>query len=673
MTNPLLDTWTPPYGLPPFDRIEDAHFAPGLEAALTEARAEIAAIAGSAEAPTFDNTIRPLEAGARKLGQVVRVFYHVAATDSTPAREALQKDFSAKLSAYNSEVISNAALFARIAAVWEGREALGAEEARVAELYYKDFTRAGAALTGADKDRMTEINARLAMLGTEFTQNLLADERDWVMPLADADLEGLPEFVVATARAAAEERGMEGHVVTLSRSLIVPFLQFSPRRDLREKAYEAWVARGEHDGPTDNRGIAAEVLALREERAKLLGYDSFADYKLEPEMAKTPAAVRDLLMAVWAPAKAAAEADAEVLTAMMQEDGVNGPLEAWDWRYYSEKRRQAEHDLDEAELKPYLQLDKMIEAAFDCAARLFGLSFAPIDAPLAHPDARAWEIRRGERLMAVFVGDYFARAGKRSGAWCGSLRAQHKLDGDTRAIVTNVCNFAKPAKGQPALLSFDDARTLFHEFGHALHHILSDVTYPMISGTSVARDFVELPSQLYEHWLEVPEVLRAFAVHAETGAPMPADLLARMLAAATYDMGFQTVEYVASALVDLDFHEGAAPADPMARQAEVLAKLGMPHAIRMRHATPHFAHVFAGDGYSSGYYSYMWSEVMDADAFAAFEEAGSAFDPDTAAKLEAHILSAGGSAEADGLYRAFRGRMPGVEALLKGRGLDKAA
>ncbi|MDD9716851.1 M3 family metallopeptidase [Dinoroseobacter sp. PD6] len=673
MTNPLLDTWTPPYGLPPFDRIEDAHFAPGLEAALTEARAEIAAIAGSAEAPTFDNTIRPLEAGARKLGQVVRVFYHVAATDSTPAREALQKDFSAKLSAYNSEVISNAALFARIAAVWEGREALGAEEARVAELYYKDFTRAGAALTGADKDRMTEIKARLAMLGTEFTQNLLADERDWVMPLADVDLEGLPEFVVATARAAAEERGMDGHVVTLSRSLIVPFLQFSPRRDLREKAYEAWVARGEHDGPTDNRGIAAQVLALREERAKLLGYDSFADYKLEPEMAKTPAAVRDLLMAVWAPAKAAAEADAEVLTAMMQEDGVNGPLEAWDWRYYSEKRRQAEHDLDEAELKPYLQLDKMIEAAFDCAARLFGLSFAPIDAPLAHPDARAWEIRRGERLMAVFVGDYFARAGKRSGAWCGSLRAQHKLDGDTRVIVTNVCNFAKPAKGQPALLSFDDARTLFHEFGHALHHILSDVTYPMISGTSVARDFVELPSQLYEHWLEVPEVLRAFAVHAETGAPMPADLLARMLAAATYDMGFQTVEYVASALVDLDFHEGAAPADPMARQAEVLAKLGMPHAIRMRHATPHFAHVFAGDGYSSGYYSYMWSEVMDADAFAAFEEAGSAFDPDTAAKLEAHILSAGGSAEADGLYRAFRGRMPGVEALLKGRGLDKAA
>lgn len=671
--NPLLEDWIPPHGLPPFDRVEDAHFAPGLEAALATARAEIAVIADTVEAPSFDNTIRPLEAGAKTLGQVVRVFYHIAATDSTPVREALQKEFSAKLSAYNSEVISNAALFARIAEVWAARDGLEPEEARVTDLYYKDFTRAGAALTGADKDRMTEIKARLALLGTEFTQNLLADERDWVMPLAEADLEGLPGFVVATARAAAEERGMEGHIVTLSRSLIVPFLQFSPRRDLRETAYEAWVARGENAGPTDNRGIAAEVLALRDERAKLLGYDSFADYKLETEMAKTPAAVRDLLMAVWAPAKAAAEADAGVLTEMMQADGVNGPLEAWDWRYYSEKRRQAEHDLDEAELKPYLQLDKMIDAAFDCAARLFGLSFESIDAPLAHPDARAWEIRRGARLMAVFVGDYFARAGKRSGAWCGSLRSQHKLDGDTRAIVTNVCNFAKPAAGEPALLSFDDARTLFHEFGHALHHILSDVTYPMISGTSVARDFVELPSQLYEHWLEVPDVLRTYAVHAETEAPMPADLLERMLAASTYDMGFQTVEYVASALVDLDFHEGAAPADPMARQAEVLAGLGMPHAIRMRHATPHFAHVFAGDGYSSGYYSYMWSEVMDADAFAAFEEAGSAFDPETARKLEAHILSAGGSAEADGLYTAFRGRMPGVEALLKGRGLDTAA
>jgi peptidyl-dipeptidase Dcp len=390
-------------------------------------------------------------------------------------------------------------------------------------------------------------------------------------------------------------------------------------------------------------------------------------------MAKTPEAVRDLLLRVWSPARARAEADAAVLEAMMNADGVNGRLAPWDWHYYSDKRRKAEHDLDEAELKPFLQLDRIIEASFACANRLFGLEFRPVDVPLYHSDARAWEVTRNGRHMALFVGDYFARGSKRSGAWCSAMRSQKKLGGDTRPIVLNVCNFAKPAKGEPALLSWDDARTLFHEFGHALHQMLSDVTYESISGTSVARDFVELPSQLYEHWLEVPEVLGEYATHAETGKPMPRDLLDRLLAASTYDMGFQTVEYVASALVDLAFHEGEAPADPMAKQAEVLEALGMPDTIRMRHATPHFAHVFSGDGYSAGYYSYMWSEVMDADAFAAFEEAGGAFDPGTAEKLERFILSAGGSEEADALYTAFRGRMPGVEALLKGRGLLDAA
>ncbi|MEM9394372.1 MAG: M3 family metallopeptidase [Pseudomonadota bacterium] len=673
MTNPLLTVWTTPHQMPPFDVVEDAHFAPALEVALTEARAEIAAIADNQEPASFENTIRAMELAGHTLGKVMRVFFHISAINSTPERELLQKDFVGKLSAYNAEVTGNEKLFARIKNVWEQSGALGAEEARVTDLTYKGFTRGGAALRGSEKDRMTEIKARLALLGTEFTQNILADEREWVMSLTEADLEGLPDFVVATAQAAAQERGMEGHVVTLSRSLIVPFLQFSPRRDLRKKAYEAWVARGANGGATDNRDKAAETLALREERAKLLGYSSFAAYKLEPEMAKTPGAVRDLLMQVWEPARMQAQADAAVLTEMMQGDGINGDLEAWDWRFYAEKRRQAEHDLDEAELKPYLQLDQMIAAAFDCASRLFGLEFKPFEAALPHPDARAWEVWRGERLMAVFVGDYFARAGKRSGAWCGSLRSQEKLKEDTRAIITNVCNFAKPAEGQPALLSFDDARTLFHEFGHALHHILSDVTYPSISGTSVARDFVELPSQLYEHWLEVPEVLSKYAVHSETGDPMPAALLERMLGAATYDMGFQTVEYVASALVDLAFHEGAAPVDPMAEQEKILSDLEMPHAIRMRHATPHFAHVFAGDGYSSGYYSYMWSEVMDADAFSAFEEAGDPFDPAVAEKLETHILSAGGSVEAETLYKNFRGRLPGVEALLRGRGLDRAA
>ncbi|WP_195819610.1 M3 family metallopeptidase [Roseobacter sp. MH60115] len=668
MTNPLLQDWTTPFQIAPFDRISDDDFAPALTTALAEHRAEIDAIAGSDDAPDFANTIEALEAAGHALHQVLGAFFAVAGADSNPEREALQRDFSPKLAAHFAEISGNKALFARVAAVWEARaEAdLTAEQERVLMLTHRNFVRAGAALEGDEENRMKEIKSRLAVLGTEFTQNLLADERDWFMPLADADLEGLPDFVIRAARAAGEEKEAGGPVVTLSRSLIVPFLQFSPRRDLREIAFNAWTARGANGGETDNRAIAAEILGLREERARLLGYESFATYKLETEMAKTPEAVRDLLMAVWTPARAQAEADAEVLTRMMQEDGVNGPLAPWDWRYYSEKRRVAEHDLDEAALKPYFQLERMIEASFACATRLFGLAFKPLDIPLYHPDCRAWEVTRNGQHVAVFIGDYFARGSKRSGAWCSAMRGQAKFPKVQAPVVINVCNFAK---GDPALLSYDDARTLFHEFGHALHQMLSDVTYESISGTSVARDFVELPSQLYEHWLDVPQVLGEFATHADTGAPMPQELLDKVLAAATYDMGFQTVEYVASALVDLDFHEGAAPSDPMARQRDVLEALGMPAAITMRHATPHFAHVFAGDGYSSGYYSYMWSEVMDADAFQAFEEAGGAFDPDRAAALEEHILSKGGSQDAAELYTAFRGRLPGVEALLKGRGL----
>ncbi|MDI3336903.1 M3 family metallopeptidase [Defluviimonas aestuarii] len=675
MTNPLLEPWTGDFALPPFAAIRDSDFAPAFDAALADARANIASIAGDAAAPSFANTIEALELAEETLNRVAGVFYNLAGADSTPKREELQRDLAPKMAAFSSEVTMNAALFARIEALWQARGTLGLspEEARVLELYRRMFVRAGAALDEAGRGRMAEVKERLAVLSTAFTQNLLADERDWWMPLAEADLEGLPDFVIASAKAAAEERGQPGHVLTLSRSLVVPFLQFSPRRDLREKAYEAWVARGANGGATDNRALAAEILKLREERAKLLGYESFAAYKLEPEMAKTPGAVRDLLMRVWAPARGKAQADAEVLTRMMHADGVNGDLEAWDWRYYSEKRRLAEHDLDEGELKPYFGLDAMTEAAFDCANRLFGLDFRPLDVPLYHADARAWEVTRDGRYIAVFIGDYFARSSKRSGAWCSAFREQRKLGGDQRPVVVNVCNFAKPAMGEPALLSWDDARTLFHEFGHALHQMLSDVTYSLISGTSVARDFVELPSQLYEHWLEVPEVLDKHARHAKTGQPMPAALRDRLLAASTYDQGFATVEYVASALVDLAFHEGAAPADPMAVQTQVLDDIGMPYAIRMRHATPHFAHVFSGDGYSSGYYSYMWSEVMDADAFEAFREAGDAFDADTATRLEKHILSAGGSEEADALYTAFRGKMPGVEPLLKGRGLLEPA
>ena len=668
MTNPLLQDWTTPFQIAPFDAISDDDFAPALEQVLADHRAEIDAIASNPDAPSFANTVEALEAAGASLDKVLSVFFTVAGADSNPQREALQRQFSPELAAHFSEISGNKALFARVAALWEGREALDltAEQQRVLMLTHRGFVRSGAALEGADETRMKEIKARLAVLGTDFTQNLLADEREWFMVLAEEDLEGLPDFVISAARAAGAEKRAAGPIVTLSRSLIVPFLQFSPRRDLRKKAFDAWVARGANGGATDNRDISAEILALRDERAKLLGYDSFAAYKLETEMAKTPEAVRDLLMAVWEPARRQADEDAERLTEMMRADGINGDLEPWDWRYYSEKRRAAEHDLDEAALKPYFQLDKMIEASFACAERLFGLEFKPLDIPLYHPDCRAWDVTRNGQHIAVFIGDYFARGSKRSGAWCSAMRAQAKFPKVQQPVVINVCNFAK---GDPALLSYDDARTLFHEFGHALHQMLSNVTYESISGTSVARDFVELPSQLYEHWLEVPEVLSEFAVHAETGAPIPQDMLQKVLDAATYDMGFQTVEYVASALVDLVFHEGAAPADPMEKQREVLSSIGMPRAITMRHATPHFAHVFAGDGYSSGYYSYMWSEVMDADAFEAFDEAGNPFDAERAQALEEHILSAGGKSDAAELYTAFRGRLPGVDALLKGRGL----
>lgn len=668
MTNPLLSRWDTSFEIAPFAQISDDDFEPAFEASMDEARKNIAVIAGLPDAPTFENTIDALEQAEQALDRVLSVFYNLAGADSTPKREELQRAFSPVLAAYSSEISMNEALFARIETLWQRCDdlALTGEQSRVLMLHRRGFVRAGALLQGGDRARLKEVLGRLAVLGTEFSQNLLADERNWFMELENTDLDGLPDFVLDAAKAAAQEKSITGHVVTLSRSLITPFLQFSTRRDLRQKAYEAFVARGANGGETDNRAIAAETLALREERAKLLGYDDFASFKLETEMAKTPGAVRKLLMDVWEPAKAAANADAEVLARMMHEDGVKGELEAWDWRYYSDKRRQIEHDLDEAEIKPYLQLERMIEAAFDCANRLFGLEFSPLEVPLYHKDARAWEVTRNGAHVAVFLGDYFARGSKRSGAWCSAMRSQKKLGGDVRPIVVNVCNFAK---GDPALLSFDDARTLFHEFGHALHQMLSDVTYGSISGTSVSRDFVELPSQLYEHWLEVPEVLQKFATHADTGAPMPADMLKRLLAAGTYDMGFSTVEYVASALVDLEFHNGAAPVDPMDKQVNVLADLGMPHAIRMRHATPQFAHVFSGDGYSSAYYSYMWSEVMDADAFSAFEEAGGAFDPKMAKLLQKHILSTGGSKDPEELYMAFRGKMPEVGALLKGRGL----
>ncbi|MDO5642235.1 MAG: M3 family metallopeptidase [Paracoccus sp. (in: a-proteobacteria)] len=672
--NRELTDWTGDFGLPRFDLISDDDFAPAMRDALAQADAAVEAIAANPAPPTFANTVAALETAEEPLNNLCAVFYTLTGVASTPAREALSREFAPLLAAHASKTGMDKRLYDRVAQVWETADQLPPEDRRITELALRGFRRAGAALAGDARARMADIRQRLAVLYTRFGQNVLADERDFSLPIPADGLAGLPGWLLDSMRAAADERGLSGQVVTLNRSLIVPFLENAESRDLREAAWRAWVARGSGRGAggaeTDNRAITAEILALRHERAQLLGYADFAAYKLEPEMAGSAARVRALLSEVWTAAKSRAEADGASLQAMMQQDGVNGVLAPWDWRFYGARKRRAEHAFDEAAVKPYLTLDAMQAAVFDVANRLFRLEFQPVTAPLWSPEVRAWRVTRDGREMAIFLGDYFARPGKRSGAWCGALRPQHRIGAGQRAIVTNVCNFTPPASpGAPAFLSWDDARTLFHEFGHALHHILSDVHWPSISGTSVARDFVELPSQLYEHWLEQPEVLDRHARHAETGAALPADLRDRMIAAGNADQGFSTMEYLASALVDLDFHEGPPPADPMARQAELLTGLGLPEAIPMRHATPHFAHVFSGDGYSAGYYSYLWSEVMDADAFEAFREAGDIFDPETARRLEEQILSRGGSAPADRLWLNFRERMPGVTPLLRGRGL----
>ena len=677
--NPLLADWTAAFGLPPFGAIKPEQFRPAFDRALAAHRAEIDTVAADPAAPTFGNTIEALERGGRELDRVSNVFFVLAGADTGDAIEAVEREISPLLARHNNAFYLNRVLYARIADLFARRDSLGldAEQARVLERYRTRFVRAGAALDKPAQDRLAAINERLASLGTQFGQNVLADEKSYALILEEKDLAGLPDFARAAARAAAEERGHTGkYAITLARSSCETFLQFSSRRDLREKIFQAWIKRGENGGATDNRGLIAEMVALRAERARLLGFDTFAEYRLDDQMAKTPANARKLLDEVWMRARAKAQAEREALQTMVAEEGGNFALAPWDWRYYAEKLRKARYDLDEAEIKPYFQLDKMVEAAFETARRLFGLTFAPVNVPLYHPDARAYDVKDASgRHVALFVGDYFARPSKHSGAWMTSLRDQEKLAGDVTPIVLNVCNFTKPAAGEPALLSFDDARTLFHEFGHALHGMLSNVTYPLIAGTAVPSDFVELPSQLYEHWLEVPEILETYARHAKTGAPMPKALLDRLLATRTYGQGFATVEYTACALVDLDLHglEKSDGLDVTDFEKRDLERIDMPAEIVMRHRLPHFQHLFSGGGYAAGYYSYMWSEVLDADAFEAFEETGDAFDPATAKRLREYIYGAGNLRDPAEAYTAFRGRLPAVDALLRKRGLTDAA
>ncbi len=678
--SPALVDWSGINGLPRFDLVSDDSFGDAFDAALLLHEAEIEAIANNPAAASFNNTVVALETAGDELSRVSALFWSRAGANTNDVIQALEREIAPKMSRHYSKIGNNAELFARIDALWERRDTLGlsVEQMRVLERHWKGFVKSGAKLEKPQQERLSAINERLAGLGAQFGQNVLADEKDWSLLLSDtADLEGLPDFLKDAMAAVARERGAEGkYAVTLSRSIIEPFLTFSSRRDLREQAFRAWVARGINGGATDNREIVRETLALRAEKAGLLGYENYAALKLDNTMAKTPEAVNDLLTQVWDKAVARAGEEEQELVRLVAAEGRNHPVLPWDWRYYAEKLRAEKFDFSEAELKPYLQLEKVIEACFDVAERLFGIHAVPLaGVPVYHPDVRVYEIRdRDGKLVAMFLGDYFARPSKRSGAWMSAYQSQHKLPLKNGSIgelpiIYNVCNFAKPAEGRPALLSLDDARTLFHEFGHALHGMLSDVTYPSVSGTGVSRDFVELPSQLYEHWLTVPDILRTYAVHYETGEPMPQALLDKVLAARTFNAGFNTVEFTSSALVDMAFHTQGAVEDPMAVQGEVLEKIGMPASIVMRHATPHFQHVFSGDGYSAGYYSYMWSEVLDADAFAAFTETGDAFDPGMAAKLKANIYSIGGAVDPEDAYKAFRGKLPTIDAMLEKKGL----
>jgi peptidyl-dipeptidase Dcp len=677
--NPLLAPWKGAFEMPPFGQIRTAHFLPGFERGFVENLKEIDAIAGSRSKPTFQNTIEALERTGRTLDRVAAVFYNLSGTDTTPQIQAIERRIAPRFAKHGMRIYQNAALFRRVDTLMKARKTLGltGEQERVLERYHRGFVRSGAGLDAKSKKRLAAIAEKAAALATRFGQNVLADEQDFLLVLESKDeLAGLPDALVAAAAQTAAERGKKGkHAITLSRSSVEPFLQFSTRRDLRETAFKAWIKRGANGGRTDNRGIVAEILDLRAERSRLLGFKTAADAALEFSMAKTPANVRKLLTEVWGPARARAMKERDALQKAVQGEGGNFKVAAWDWRYYAEKVRKAKFDVDEAEVKPYLQLDNVIAAAFDVATRLFGVTFTErTDLPVYHPEVRAFEVKDAKGShVGIFLGDYFARSSKRSGAWMSGWREQQKLIGDIHPLVVNVMNFAKGAPGEPALLSMDDARTLFHEFGHGLHGLLSNVTYPTLSGTSVERDFVELPSQLYEHWLTRPEVLRRFARHFKTGKPMPEALLERIKKARNFNQGFATVEYLSAAIVDLDLHllEDAKKLDVDSFEKETLERIGMPAEIVLRHRIPHFQHIMGG--YAAGYYSYLWSEVMDADAFKAFEEKGDIFDPAIAKRLYDNIYSAGGKRDAADAYKAFRGRLPSTKALLEKRGLAGSA
>ena len=684
--NPLLARWDGPYGgVPPFDRVQVAQFKPALEGGMAENLSEVDRIAKDPTAPTFDNTIVALERAGQTLDRVQTIYGVFGSTMNGPEFQAVQREMAPRLAAFGDEITQNEALFKRIEAVYnsaksEGKTRLTPEQQRLTWLYYTNFVRAGARLGADDKSRLSQINQKLAELYTRFSQNVLAEEDGQFIVLEkEADLAGLPQSVRDAAAAAATTKKQTGSwVIMNTRSSIDPFLTYSDRRDLREKAWRMFVNRGDNGDEHDNNAIVTEILQLRAERAKLLGYPTHAHWRLENAMAKTPEHAMELMEQVWKPAVARVHEEVVDMQAladkMSDKNGARIKIEPWDYRYYAEKVRKARYDLDQNEVKQYLQLEKLREGVFWVAGELFNFKFAPVtNVPVVHPDVRVWEVtdKTTGRHVGLWYFDPYARAGKRSGAWMNAYRSQERVNGEITTIVSNNANFVKGKPGEPLLISWDDALTMFHEFGHALHGLNSNVTYPSLSGTAVARDYVEFPSQLLEHWLSSPEVLQRFAVHYQTGKPIPQALVDRIKRATTFNEGFITVEYLAAALVDMKLHlAGGQKIDPDAFEKATLAELGMPNEIVMRHRTPQFMHVFSSDGYSAGYYSYLWADVLTADAYGAFVEAGGPYDHKVAERLRKYIFSVGNTVDPAEAYRSFRGRDPRVEALMKKRGFS---
>jgi peptidyl-dipeptidase Dcp len=676
--NPLLSDWAGPYGgVPPFDKVKVEDFKPALEAAMAENLAEIDKIANNSTAPNFENTIAAMEKTGRTLSHVSTIFDIWGSNLSTPEYQKVEAEMAPVLAAFNDKIYQNEALFKRIETVYNSPEKakLTPEQQRLSWLYYTNFVRAGARLNAADKKRLSEINQQLAALFTKFSQNLLAEENEQYVVLAnEADLAGLPQSLKDAAAAAAASKNVANAagIIVNTRSSVDPFLTYSTRRDMREKVWRMFINRGDNGNKFDNNAIISEILQLRAERAKLLGYKTHAHWRVENQMAKTPENTLKLMETVWPAAVARVKEEVADMQALADKESSKITIEPWDYRFYAEKVRKAKYDLDQNEVKPYLQLDKIRDAMFYVAGELFNFTFSPVtDVPVFHPDVTVWEVK--DKTTGKHVGlwyfDPYARDGKRSGAWMNAYRNQERFDSEITTIVSNNSNFVKGKPGEPVLISWDDATTMFHEFGHALHGLSSNVTYPSLSGTSVARDFVEFPSQLLEHWLSTPEVLQKYALHYQTGKPIPQALVDKINKAATFNQGFATTEYLSSALVDMKLHlAGSQKVDPDKFERETLAALGMPKELVMRHRTPQFGHAFSSDGYSAGYYSYLWSDVLTADAFGAFTEGKGPYDKKVGSSLVKNIFSVGNTVDPADAYRKFRGRDPKVEALMKKRG-----